>query len=804
MEVLQDLQASLAQSLGREFNQAEEKLKTLLAQREARNDEIHSIRLEERDRAYSKLSHDFELRGARIKELEGQLQSLDEWHERALEAETLREDNVELQRELRSLKSGGKETGKSAGAEDLLHALQEYRPESVITQESPPEHVAPDTIPYASYTELADRYRDLFRKIENVVKAFCALRAQNRSNKNMVKDWYSLFDKKTFTIPINGKPTTFRRVDGHSARASRRSPPDQTASAIDKEAASTVEVGSGKHDAPNTLPEERSEEESADGNSSNNHQQPHPASNTAITSSPPIKVEQEANDEEVSELPSSTPASTLATENDNTNREEIYGSLPIAYGTSTSGPLKRKQHQGEQDETTAANSSGYFPSGSSKKPVPIKSEQTSSSPLQNLLQQPQVNNLDDTQDLDDVDKSIQTPRKKSIYSAANVTAPPFLILQDPDCFESAHSARRGHQFDKQWGEGGLNHDSALQPKDRNRNIIRRSDAEDIGHDAKRRRGDRRGAEAIPIITEDGEDHSYKGSRKARGGPKKTRESARLNDLLEAPSSPKRTLTPRTASKSSSTTDSASSAPPEREPRGYAQLSLATPSKRGHGQPVSSAQQTLSAGPFRSGSKRPGHRRVLDENLASKPHTDNTTARDRPYRSHALDNLSLDNFRVNPDRNEGIDYAFDDVVRGRNQRQCLPGCTRPDCCGSRFRAMAKVGGLTALPGREAADEEQELLESYLGDQKHRLETMGENERREILIDAKAEALAARYGRHRYTYERHHSPPGFWRADMPSTQELERDREEARQMEKEKVASRYREAMRPGGMWKFADE
>jgi len=50
----------------------------------------------------------------------------------------------------------------------------------------------------------------------------------------------------------------------------------------------------------------------------------------------------------------------------------------------------------------------------------------------------------------------------------------------------------------------------------------------------------------------------------------------------------------------------------------------------------------------------------------------------------------------------------------------------------------------------------------------------------------------------------SPPGFWNADFPSTQEMEAEREEAAKREKQTVQDRYREAMRPGGRWLFRDE
>jgi predicted DNA-binding WGR domain protein len=41
-------------------------------------------------------------------------------------------------------------------------------------------------------------------------------------------------------------------------------------------------------------------------------------------------------------------------------------------------------------------------------------------------------------------------------------------------------------------------------------------------------------------------------------------------------------------------------------------------------------------------------------------------------------------------------------------------------------------------------------------------------------------------------------------MPDTQEEEDDLEAAKRLEREKVEERYREAMRPGGLWIWADE
>ncbi|QKX64331.1 uncharacterized protein TRUGW13939_11505 [Talaromyces rugulosus] len=171
----------------------------------------------------------------------------------------------------------------------------------------------------------------------------------------------------------------------------------------------------------------------------------------------------------------------------------------------------------------------------------------------------------------------------------------------------------------------------------------------------------------------------------------------------------------------------------------------------------------------------------------------------PYRDRPVDLLDLNCFKPNPARNEGLDYAFKEVVRNRDLRKCVPGCMRPDCCGNKFRAMVRAGGV------KFEEKDRALLEEHLGENKrHTLDEMSETERRDLFIEVKARALADQFGRHRPSHDRPRSPPGFWRADMPSTQELAKDRREADRMERDKIIERLQEAMRPEGLWKFADE
>jgi hypothetical protein len=103
-----------------------------------------------------------------------------------------------------------------------------------------------------------------------------------------------------------------------------------------------------------------------------------------------------------------------------------------------------------------------------------------------------------------------------------------------------------------------------------------------------------------------------------------------------------------------------------------------------------------------------------------------------------------------------------------------------------------------------EEDQILLEEFLGDNKHKLNHMTVDARNEMLLQARTRHLANMHGRHRHAFERRKSPPGFWRADFPTTQEEMSDREKAAQVERELVAQRYEEAMRPGGAFMFRDE
>ncbi|OAP57857.1 hypothetical protein AYL99_08595 [Fonsecaea erecta] len=182
-----------------------------------------------------------------------------------------------------------------------------------------------------------------------------------------------------------------------------------------------------------------------------------------------------------------------------------------------------------------------------------------------------------------------------------------------------------------------------------------------------------------------------------------------------------------------------------------------------------------------------------------PVTDKAAEKNEPLRSRPLLQLDLSHFKVNPKYTGGLDYAFQDVVRNKEARKCLPGCMRPECCGTKFRVLAET-----LP-RDPNVCDDDLLREFLGPGlAHKIHSLTPLARANLVHEARANALAKEYGRmHRANFALPSTPPGFWDVDIPSTQEQTEIQEQARQRQREEVEKRYQEAMK-GGRWIFADE
>lgn len=436
--------------------------------------------------------------------------------------------------------------------------------------------------------------------------------------------------------------------------------------------------------------------------------------------------------------------------------------------------------------------------------VPIKAEPSSS-------QGPSFGQIRDrsgpeTQDLGEVREVARTPRKHQRLSEP-------VTVETRDA--STIKARRVLQT--------LNQNVSRSPQ-RLRELSKTSE---------KNTGSDRGASAIYLLSEDAEEYasrrrSASGSKGVLNSPASTYAKRRLDDLLEGQTpSHEKLLSPQTRRKrrfmelshpspslSESRTKTRRTANPSRRTEIQSVSRSFDPSTE-----ASATARTRSNSPTRS-------KRHSSEDWPVRPE-------DEPLRARPVEHLTLEDFRINPAANQGLSYAFTDVVRNHDQRKCLPGCMKPDCCGAKFRKLVKMGGFPTTPmGRvgkglfdSSPPEEQSgprgsgafaklglsnqdarIIQEYLGDAGtlSHLERMTPSEREDVLIDAKAKKLSDMYGKHRHLHERAKSPPGFWRTDMPDSQEEERDRGEAQKMVRTKVEERYREAMRKGGLWKFADD
>ncbi|KAG5357753.1 hypothetical protein CJU89_4221 [Yarrowia sp. B02] len=136
---------------------------------------------------------------------------------------------------------------------------------------------------------------------------------------------------------------------------------------------------------------------------------------------------------------------------------------------------------------------------------------------------------------------------------------------------------------------------------------------------------------------------------------------------------------------------------------------------------------------------------------------------------------LNDFVINPAFNGDLDYAYAETVRGA-KRQCEHGGDCRQC--DEFYRMAGPGIVSAAPQWSSTEDSD------------RGRKMGIEE----TINASS--------RHRNRWKRAPSPPGFWRSDFPSTQEVLEEKKLAEENRRKEVEIRYKSAI-AGGKWMFRD-
>lgn len=210
----------------------------------------------------------------------------------------------------------------------------------------------------------------------------------------------------------------------------------------------------------------------------------------------------------------------------------------------------------------------------------------------------------------------------------------------------------------------------------------------------------------------------------------------------------------------------------------------------------------------SKSAQADNKRTRHGPASDKPQTvdhSETRPEHEPLRARPVHRLGLLDFKFNPAHS---DYAYHETVRAHDEKKSLSGCTDrhcPRCKGLRTYVTDSGYKTAQKPGETEADADRRLLHAFLGERHHRqLRSLSKPTRADLLLEAKVQEFADRFGCHRQAFGGAREAPGHWEVDFPTTQEQAANRAAADVMEREKVEERYWEAMRAGGKWMFADE
>jgi hypothetical protein len=664
--------------------------------------------------AHKELETELAARDARIHEAERNVSN-------ALQAQQAAEQKVEeLQREVSALRNELSTYNADPKDVELPTGI------SNLEREFAPKNIWRTDLLEADQLRdiLEDKYTTLYTDLQAFSRSWGGLKSKLLQHKKKLQLWDKQLNKDSFTILLDKGPVTFQRVSDTDATTVRNQRKSQSP-------------------AITTQPHSVSDNTQVSGLVSNTGT-PAPNVESRTDANPYIKTEECSQQ-------IAAPNQLMSTATQNTATSDVLSSES---NSDVLPPLPNIQTKKRKRVLPSAQEPRL---GAPERPVLVKAETMSSSPMHHGVTLGSGPNFPSTQDLDEIGGTVPTPTKRHAHREVHWE----------DGGEESAPRTQNAITDRE-----IQHQNVLQPVDGNLRSIR-----SWGKQPELQKPKSSTIQAL-LMAEDGDcgdnqDQSRKKRAKSAAAVRNETPSAvrnRLQGLLEG---------------------SLPSKSPLRSPRSVLtrvqdeggnfdirQKSMTTKSASPHARPEP-VEQPSQIGP-----------EVVPE--------------EEPYRSRPVHRLNLDHFKINPARNQGLDYAYDAVVRKKDDRKCMSGCTRPGCCGDRFRAMARMAVQGTTISAEQKEEDQRILEEYVGEDQHLLDGLNDKDRKNLLVEARARALANQYGRHRHTHQRARSPPGFWRTEMPSTQEIEKDREDARRMEREKVEERYREAMRRGGLWTWADE
>lgn len=281
--------------------------------------------------------------------------------------------------------------------------------------------------------------------------------------------------------------------------------------------------------------------------------------------------------------------------------------------------------------------------------------------------------------------------------------------------------------------------------------------------------------AIPLLTEDGDEHVPANS--LQDPPRATLQrngswQERLNGLLDSP-------TPDRAPLHRLRPGSSGSILPR--PKSFA-ISNIQHDYEAHSEAPTARSLSRTSTPQRAQHIITNSTRSSINRSIQRPPVDK-----RPLRSRPPEELFIHNFKPSPRWMVDHQMSIGDYLHGRN--------------GERLRAIAST--LPHMPGPQMSDDE--LLLWFMGPgNEEKIANLTTVAKKNLLAEAKIKRVAEKFGKQRLDYDRDNDAPGMWNIDFPATQEEEENRRKAQEKERAEVLERYGEAMSGHGKWVFADE
>ncbi|WWD19677.1 hypothetical protein CI109_104139 [Kwoniella shandongensis] len=138
----------------------------------------------------------------------------------------------------------------------------------------------------------------------------------------------------------------------------------------------------------------------------------------------------------------------------------------------------------------------------------------------------------------------------------------------------------------------------------------------------------------------------------------------------------------------------------------------------------------------------------------------------------------DEYEIDPEQNEGVSFAFHDVKRKKSERKGMHGgdC---ECCKGYYEAVGEIPRFNQGPMWKDPDvvEEREV-DGAEGVREHQ----------------------NKVSRHRETWTKPRTPPGYWKIGFPNTQDVAEQNQVADKMMREKEERMRREVLQRDSKWR----